>query len=101
MGPKPKKGGAAPKDDKAPLIKSTDMPNDMQQEVITVAKAAYERCNNFADLAAYIKKEFENKYGPAWHCVVGQGFGSFVTHDRSSFIYLYIGMDGILLFRHS
>lgn len=100
MGPKKPPAGPPP-DPYAPLIKSTDMSQDMQQEVIAVARAGYERSTNFADLAAYIKKEFENKYGPAWHCVVGQGFGSFVTHERSNFIYLYMGKDGVLLFRHS
>ncbi|KAL1457054.1 hypothetical protein WDU94_001730 [Cyamophila willieti] len=77
------------------------MPVDMQNEVIAVAKAAYDRNTTFGDLAAHIKKEFENKYGPSWHCIVGQGFGSMVTHDRSSFMYLYIGVDGVLLYRHS
>ena len=26
--------------------------------------------------AAYIKKEFDKKYNPTWHCVVGRNFGS-------------------------
>ncbi|KAL1457053.1 hypothetical protein WDU94_001729 [Cyamophila willieti] len=77
------------------------MPVEMQNVVIAVAKAAYDRSTSFDDLAEIIKKEFENKYGPIWHCIVGQGFGSMVTHDRSSFIYLHIGPDGILLYRHS
>ncbi|XP_062015775.1 uncharacterized protein LOC133732275 [Rosa rugosa] len=26
-------------------------------------------------------KEFDGVYGPAWHCIVGINFGSFVTHS--------------------
>ncbi len=27
-------------------------------------------------MAAYIKKEFDKKYNPAWHCIVGRNFGN-------------------------
>lgn len=27
------------------------------------------------DIAAYIKKEFDKKYNPTWHCIVGRNFG--------------------------
>ncbi len=27
------------------------------------------------DIAAYIKKEFDGKHNPTWHCVVGRNFG--------------------------
>ena len=27
------------------------------------------------DIAAYIKKEFDQKYSPTWHCIVGRNFG--------------------------
>jgi len=27
------------------------------------------------DIAAYIKKEFDKKHGPTWHCIVGRHFG--------------------------
>lgn len=28
-----------------------------------------------------IKREFDKKYGPTWHCIVGRNFGSYVTHE--------------------
>lgn len=31
------------------------------------------------DMAAYIKKDFDSKYGPTWHCIVGRNFGKFCT----------------------
>lgn len=28
------------------------------------------------DVAAYIKKDFDAKHGPTWHCIVGRNFGA-------------------------
>lgn len=49
-----------------------------------------------------ILQEFDGVYGPAWHCIVGTSFGSFVTHSVGGF--LYFSMDQklyILLFKTS
>ena len=27
------------------------------------------------DIAAYVKREFDRRYSPTWHCVVGRNFG--------------------------
>ncbi|CAO3619530.1 unnamed protein product [Cunninghamella echinulata] len=64
------------------VIKSVDMSNEMQQEAIDVSTQALEKFNIEKDIAAHIKREFDKKYGPTWHCVVGRNFGSFVTHGK-------------------
>ena len=51
------------------------------------------------DIAAFIKKEFDRKYNPTWHCIVGRNFGSYVTHETKHFIYFYLGQVAILLFK--
>ena len=28
------------------------------------------------NIAEYIKKEFDKKHGPTWHCIVGRNFGN-------------------------
>ncbi|RYG51950.1 hypothetical protein EON67_02305 [archaeon] len=48
---------------------------------------------------ADIKKEFDKKYGPTWHCIVGRNFGSYVTHESKHFIYFYLGQIAVLLFK--
>lgn len=53
----------------------------------------------FQDIAAFIKKEFDKKYNPTWHCIVGRNFGSYVTHETRHFIYFYLGQVAILLFK--
>lgn len=80
------------------------------------------------DVAAYIKKDFDSKHSPTWHCIVGRNFGepqqqaqmprpvhrptccvhssrhslvagSYVTHETKHFIYFYLGPVAILLFK--
>ncbi|MBA0580928.1 hypothetical protein Gorai_023126, partial [Gossypium raimondii] len=34
--------------------------------------------------------EFDSTYGPAWHCIVGTSFGSYVTHSLGGFLYFSI-----------
>lgn len=51
------------------------------------------------DVAAHIKKDFDKKYHPTWHCIVGRNFGSYVTHETKNFIYFYLGQVAILLWK--
>ncbi|KAG6757641.1 hypothetical protein POTOM_037961 [Populus tomentosa] len=44
-------------------------------------------------------QEFDAAYGPAWHCIVGTSFGSYVTHSTGGFLYFSIDKVYILLFR--
>ena len=60
---------------------------------------ALEKYNIEKDIAAYIKKEFDKKYNPTWHCIVGRNFGSYVTHETKHFVYFYLGQVAILLFK--
>merc|ERR1711939_847935 len=80
--------------DRKAVIKNADMAEDMQQDAIDCATQALEK-----DIAAFIKKEFDKKYNPTWHCVVGRNFGSYVTHETKHFIYFYLGQVAILLFK--
>lgn len=45
-----------------------------------------------ADSSAPCMQEFDALYGPAWHCVVGRSFGSYVTHTPGGFV--YFSLDG-------
>ena len=50
------------------VIKNADMSEDMQQDAIDCATQALEKYNIEKDIAAFIKKEFDKKYNPTWHC---------------------------------
>merc|ERR1712137_486856 len=77
--------------DRKAVIKNADMAEDMQQDAIDCATQALEKYNIEKDIAAFIKKEFDKKYNPTWHAVVGRNFGSYVTHETKHFIYFYLG----------
>ena len=85
--------------DRKAIIKNADMSEEMQQNAIDVANQALDKHNIERDIAAYIKKDFDKKHSPTWHCVVGRSFGSYVTHESKNFIYFYIGQLAILLFK--
>jgi dynein light chain LC8-type len=69
------------------------------QDAIDCACKALALYNIEKDVAAHIKKEFDKKYNPTWHCIVGRNFGSYVTHETKNFIYFYLGQVAILLFK--
>lgn len=85
--------------EKKAVIKNADMANTMQDDAVKTAVTALEKFNIEKDIAAYIKKEFDKKYSPTWHCIVGRNFGSYVTHETKHFIYFYLGQVAILLFK--
>ncbi|MCD7472067.1 hypothetical protein HAX54_012955 [Datura stramonium] len=61
----------------------TDMPGFMQVHAFKCARTTYDSLEKFSSkhMAYNMKKEFDKVYGPAWHCIVGSSFGSYVTHS--------------------
>ncbi|KAF3773346.1 Dynein light chain 1 [Nymphaea thermarum] len=47
----------------------------------------------------HVSAEFDSSCGPAWHCIVGTSFGSYVTHTTGGFLYFSIDKVYILLFK--
>jgi len=81
------------------VIKNADMSEEMQQDAVDVATVALSKYGIEKDVAAHIKKEFDKKYHPTWHVIVGRNFGSYVTHETKNFIYFYLGQVAILLWK--
>ena len=75
--------------EKKAVIKNVDMSEEMQQEAVDCAAPALKKYNIEKDIAAYIKKEFDKKYNPTWHAIVGRNFGSYVTHETRHFYILF------------
>ncbi|ORY77021.1 dynein light chain 1 protein DLC-1 [Protomyces lactucae-debilis] len=71
----------------------------MQQDAIDTATAAMEKHNVEKDIAAYIKQDFDRRFGTTWHVIVGRNFGSYVTHETRHFIYFYLGQMAFLIFK--
>ncbi|KVH95066.1 dynein light chain 1, cytoplasmic-like [Cynara cardunculus var. scolymus] len=81
------------------IIKSADMKEEMQSEAVNIAISAFEDLSVEKDVAEQIKKEFDKKHGPTWHCIVGKNFGSYVTHETNHFVYFYLDSKAVLLFK--
>ncbi|KAF8534828.1 dynein light chain type 1-domain-containing protein [Trichophaea hybrida] len=75
------------------------MSDEMSLAAQEVAKKAMKENNVEKDIAQMIKKDFDQKYGNTWHCIVGRNFGSFVTHETKHFIYFYVGNLAVLLYK--
>ncbi|KAK2646011.1 hypothetical protein Ddye_021206 [Dipteronia dyeriana] len=79
----------------------SDMPPFMQAHAFRCARTTYDSLEKFSSkhIAYNMKKEFDKVYGPAWHCIVGSSFGSFVTHSTGCFLYFQLEKLYILLFK--
>ncbi|KAJ9688602.1 hypothetical protein PVL29_014316 [Vitis rotundifolia] len=79
----------------------TDMPGFMQVHAFRCARRTFDSLEKFSSkhMAYNIKKEFDKVYGPAWHCIVGSSFGSFVTHSTGGFLYFSMEKLFILVFK--
>ncbi|KAB2615879.1 dynein light chain [Pyrus ussuriensis x Pyrus communis] len=87
-------------------LRSSDMPAHMQNHALRHTRSLLDSPPNPktrlnpTHLARALKKEFDSVYGPAWHCVVGKSFGSFVTHSAGGFVYFSVDESlSVLLFK--
>jgi len=81
------------------VVKTVDMSDEMEKDAIEVATYALNEYMVESTMANYIKKEFDKKYSPTWHVVIGTNFGSHVVHATKNFIYFYLGPKAILIFK--
>ena len=50
-------------------------------------------------IAEGVKKEFDERWTPYWHVILGRNFGSFVTHETRCFLYFYIGDKAVMIYK--
>lgn len=76
-------GPAIPSGSHSIQIRTAFMDQDKQAKAVELAREACTNekiCQSPRDIAGHIKTAFDALYGPAWHCIVGRSYGSFVTH---------------------
>jgi dynein light chain LC8-type len=82
------------------VLKMVDMTDELVADLKSVIKEAFaETANTEREIAAAIKKHFDENHNPIWHCVVGKSFGAFGTHETKNFVYLYYGVTAIQLWK--
>ncbi|XP_011834239.1 PREDICTED: dynein light chain 4, axonemal isoform X1 [Mandrillus leucophaeus] len=66
-----------------PLVRHSDMPEEMRVETMELCVTACEKfSNNNESAAKMIKETMDKKFGSSWHVVIGEGFGFEITHER-------------------
>eukprot|EP00164_Ancoracysta_twista_P007016 GFYU01009882.1.p2 GENE.GFYU01009882.1~~GFYU01009882.1.p2 ORF type:complete len:102 (-),score=24.65 GFYU01009882.1:198-503(-) len=75
-----------------PLVKESDMNEEMRSDAMEAIVTAIEKhSSNYESACRMVKETMDKKYGPAWHCVAGEGFGFEITHEMKHLIYLFFG----------
>ncbi|KAI5942767.1 Dynein light chain 4, axonemal [Manis javanica] len=65
-----------------PLVRHSDMPEEMRVETMELCVTACEKfSNNNESAAKMIKETMDKKFGSSWHVVIGEGFGFEITHE--------------------
>lgn len=84
-----------------PLEKTSDMSEEMRaesKEIIVNAIEKYE--DNYEQAAKHAKEQMDKKFGPSWHCVIGEGFGFEINYELKHLMYMFHkGYIAILLFK--
>uniref|UniRef100_A0ABI7XVZ9 Dynein light chain n=1 Tax=Felis catus TaxID=9685 RepID=A0ABI7XVZ9_FELCA len=66
-----------------PLVRHSDMPEEMRVETMELCVTACEKfSNNNESAAKMIKETMDKKFGSSWHVVIGEGFGFEITHEE-------------------
>mmetsp|Transcript_132509 Transcript_132509/g.283205 ORF Transcript_132509/g.283205 Transcript_132509/m.283205 type:complete len:88 (-) Transcript_132509:383-646(-) len=81
------------------VVKINDMEGDMLEFAVNQTVYAQDNYNSEQEIAKYMKTQFEDTYGPTWHCLVGRHFSSYVTHEKNCYAYFYVGQMGVMLFK--
>ena len=80
------------------------MSSEVQSEAVDLIVSAIDnvkqRGGTYEAAAKQVKEAMDRKFGPSWHCVIGEGFGFECTHhDKSLLMMYYQGNMAILLFK--
>eukprot|EP01053_Blabericola_migrator_P003246 Blabericola_migrator_1__3245@NODE_1956_length_3501_cov_965_186954_g1247_i0_p5_GENE_NODE_1956_length_3501_cov_965_186954_g1247_i0NODE_1956_length_3501_cov_965_186954_g1247_i0_p5_ORF_typecomplete_len130_score25_90Dynein_light/PF01221_18/1_1e26MCR_D/PF02505_14/1_3OAD_gamma/PF04277_13/0_31_NODE_1956_length_3501_cov_965_186954_g1247_i030033392 len=80
-------------------VRNQDISDEHLQAAIEAACHAVSTYKTQLEVAEYIKTQFDEKFGPKWHCVVGRHFASHVSYEPHHYVYLKIGREVVLLFK--
>eukprot|EP00239_Pterosperma_sp_CCMP1384_P011228 CAMPEP_0197861132 /NCGR_PEP_ID=MMETSP1438-20131217/37006_1 /TAXON_ID=1461541 /ORGANISM="Pterosperma sp., Strain CCMP1384" /LENGTH=107 /DNA_ID=CAMNT_0043478219 /DNA_START=287 /DNA_END=607 /DNA_ORIENTATION=+ len=83
---------------KYPLIKHTDMLEEMRVEAVEMCVSAIEKYTdpatgvcNLEKATQMIKEGMDKKFGAPWHCIIGEGFSFEITYEVKNLLYLFTG----------
>ncbi|KAL7435825.1 hypothetical protein ACHAXH_004363 [Discostella pseudostelligera] len=87
---------------KKPLVKYSDMPTEMGNEVVEVCTTAldkFQASRDYESASILIKNTLDKKFGASWQCAIGEGFGFDIGCQQKFLVHLYYGKVGILCYK--
>eukprot|EP01083_Nonionella_stella_P098522 277097_1 len=82
------------------IIKFSDMNNELKSEASDIViSAADKHGKNFEVISRTVKETMDKKFGPSWHCIIGEGFGYEITHEQKHMLYMFYQTIAIVLFK--
>ncbi|GBG66910.1 hypothetical protein CBR_g72665 [Chara braunii] len=86
---------------KYPLVKHSDMVEEVRLEAVEMVITAIEKHGTNYELGARnIKDIMDKKFGGPWHCVIGEYFAFHITHEVKTFLYMFAsGCHAIILWK--
>jgi|MGYP000880847645 dynein light chain LC8-type len=90
-------GGADSGDNK--MISDMDEHGTMRKDVAGFADSAISQWSSEWEIAKCIKESLDKKYGPCWHCIVGQEFRMHCSHVSKTFMFFYVGKMAICVYQ--
>ncbi|TPP39720.1 putative dynein light chain [Fasciola gigantica] len=85
--------------DTEPTIIKVEMSDEMRDDAIKITMESLRRNQDETEILKYIKQQFDLKYKPSWHCVMGKNFCSYFTYEENCYIYFSISGRDYLLFK--
>lgn len=90
-------------------VRSIDMTKKLMEWIFLRVEQAFENFeqrntpNNplvlDTEIAKFVKKKLDEKFGQAWHVIVGKSYGSSTSHQSGSFIYFYMKGYAFLIWK--
>jgi len=68
-------------------------------DIATCIKTNIVHLNLLKAASQLIKSTMDKKFGAAWHCVIGEGFGFDITYQAKYMVYVYYGQIGVLVYK--
>ena len=73
-----------------PMIRYSDMSEDMRAETLEVCVNACEKHSLSNENAAkMIKETLDKRFGGSWHVIVGEGYGFDISYELKALMYMF------------
>ncbi|PIC31418.1 hypothetical protein B9Z55_012132 [Caenorhabditis nigoni] len=79
------------------IVQETNLPVEQMEESKKMLGDALQLCGIENEIASFMKRKFDAKYGGHWQCIVGRNFGSHL--DPVQFIHFTVSKISVILFR--